>query len=155
MAGLVCALILLTDLRGAIGFSSFGVLLYYLIANAAAYTQTSDRRRFPRALQIMGMIGCAILVGDVALDRSARGESSSSRSASSIEPFGCVIYEPDRANQLFCGSPLVQWRPRPAPTAASTSASRPSSMGCSAAATAESRCRCLAVPINVVAHPDR
>lgn len=62
VAGLVCALILLTDLRGAIGFSSFGVLLYYLIANAAAYTQTSDRRRFPRPLQIMGMIGCAILV---------------------------------------------------------------------------------------------
>jgi len=62
VAGLVCALILLTDLRGAIGFSSFGVLLYYLIANAAAYTQPSDRRRFPRALQIMGMIGCAVLV---------------------------------------------------------------------------------------------
>ena len=62
VAGLVCALILLTDLRDAIGFSSFGVLLYYLIANAAAYTQTSDRRRFPRALQIMGMIGCAVLV---------------------------------------------------------------------------------------------
>ena len=62
VAGLVCALILLTDLRGAIGFSSFGVLLYYLIANASAYTQTSDRRRFPRALQIVGMIGCAILV---------------------------------------------------------------------------------------------
>jgi basic amino acid/polyamine antiporter, APA family len=62
VAGLVCALILLTDLRGAIGFSSFGVLLYYLIANAAAYTQTSDRRRVPRALQIIGMIGCAILV---------------------------------------------------------------------------------------------
>jgi APA family basic amino acid/polyamine antiporter len=33
-----------------------------LIANASAYTQTSDRRRFPRALQIVGMIGCAILV---------------------------------------------------------------------------------------------
>ena len=62
VAGLVCVLILLTDLRGAIGFSSFAVLLYYLIANASAYTQTSDRRRFPRALQIVGMIGCAILV---------------------------------------------------------------------------------------------
>ena len=62
VAGLVCALILLTGLRGAIGFSSFGVLLYYLIANASACTQTSDQRRFPRALQIVGMIGCAILV---------------------------------------------------------------------------------------------
>jgi basic amino acid/polyamine antiporter, APA family len=61
VAGLVCVLILVTDLRGAIGFSSFGVLLYYLIANAAAYTQSSDRRRFPRILQIIGLTGCGTL----------------------------------------------------------------------------------------------
>lgn len=61
VSGLVCVLILVTDLRGAIGFSSFGVLLYYLIANAAAYTQSSDRRRFPRILQIIGMAGCGTL----------------------------------------------------------------------------------------------
>jgi basic amino acid/polyamine antiporter, APA family len=61
VAGLVCVLILVTDLRGAIGFSSFGVLLYYLIANAAAFTQSSDRRRFPRILQIIGMAGCGTL----------------------------------------------------------------------------------------------
>ncbi|CAI7978090.1 membrane hypothetical protein [Frankia sp. Hr75.2] len=34
----VTALVLTTDLRGAIGFSSFGVLLYYAVANAAAWT---------------------------------------------------------------------------------------------------------------------
>jgi APA family basic amino acid/polyamine antiporter len=62
VAGLVCVLILLVDLRGAIGFSSFGVLLYYLIANVAAYTQGSDRRRFPRILQIIGVLGCGTLV---------------------------------------------------------------------------------------------
>lgn len=62
VAGVVSVLILITDLRGAIGFSSFGVLLYYLIANAAAYTQSAERRRFPRALQIIGVAGCAILV---------------------------------------------------------------------------------------------
>ena len=62
VAGLVCLLILLVDLRGAIGFSSFGVLLYYLIANVAAYTQGSDRRRFPRILQIIGVLGCGTLV---------------------------------------------------------------------------------------------
>ncbi|HTF40583.1 MAG TPA: amino acid permease, partial [Propionibacteriaceae bacterium] len=61
VAGLVCVLILLTDLRGAIGFSSFGVLLYYLIANVAAYTQSSDRRRFPRILQLVGVAGCGTL----------------------------------------------------------------------------------------------
>ena len=62
VAGLVCVLIMLTDLPDAIGFSSFGVLVYYLIANVAAYTQSSDRRRFPRVLQIIGITGCATLV---------------------------------------------------------------------------------------------
>jgi APA family basic amino acid/polyamine antiporter len=62
VAGLVCVLIMLTDLPDAIGFSSFGVLLYYLIANVAAYTQSSDLRRFPRILQIIGIAGCGILV---------------------------------------------------------------------------------------------
>jgi len=41
----VCLLVLVADLRGAIGFSSFGVLLYYLIANVSAFTQTEDQRR--------------------------------------------------------------------------------------------------------------
>jgi APA family basic amino acid/polyamine antiporter len=75
IAGLVCVLILLTDLRGAIGFSSFGVLLYYLIANVAAYTQSSDQRRFPRVLQIIGMIGCAILVVTLPLSAVLTGIS--------------------------------------------------------------------------------
>ena len=50
------------DLRGAIGFSSFGVLLYYLVANLSAFTQPSDQRRFPRWLQVIGVVGCAVLV---------------------------------------------------------------------------------------------
>ena len=62
MTGLVCVLILVADLRSAIGFSSFGVLLYYLIANLAAYTQSSERRRFPRILQLIGVVGCGTLV---------------------------------------------------------------------------------------------
>jgi basic amino acid/polyamine antiporter, APA family len=61
VAGLVCVLIMLTDLSDAIGFSSFGVLIYYLIANVSAYTQSSDRRRYPRILQIVGMAGCSTL----------------------------------------------------------------------------------------------
>ena len=35
----VAILVLTTDLRGAIGFSSFGVLTYYAVANASAFTQ--------------------------------------------------------------------------------------------------------------------
>jgi len=35
----VCGLLLVVDLLSAIGFSSFGVLVYYSIANIAALTQ--------------------------------------------------------------------------------------------------------------------
>jgi APA family basic amino acid/polyamine antiporter len=62
LAVVVCLLVMTVDLRGAIGFSSFGVLLYYLVANLAAYRQDSDHRRFPRLLQVVGVVGCALLV---------------------------------------------------------------------------------------------
>ncbi len=62
VGAVVCLLVLTTDLRGAIGFSSFGVLTYYAIANAAAYTQPPERRRWPRALNIAGLLACATLV---------------------------------------------------------------------------------------------
>jgi APA family basic amino acid/polyamine antiporter len=61
--GLLVALIVLTaDLRGAIGFSSFGVLLYYALANASAFTQDGAHRRYPRWLQVAGVLGCVLLV---------------------------------------------------------------------------------------------
>ena len=59
---IVIAVVLIADLRGAIGFSSFGVLLYYLLANASAWRQSADVRRYPRALQAIGMLGCLALV---------------------------------------------------------------------------------------------
>ncbi len=58
----IVALILIVDLRGAIGFSSFGVLLYYFVANLSAVTQTAGNRRFPRALFVLGAAGCLVLV---------------------------------------------------------------------------------------------
>jgi basic amino acid/polyamine antiporter, APA family len=65
LAVVVSALILVFDVRAAIGFSSFGVLLYYLVANLAAYTQR--RRRFPRGLQVLGAAGCVTLVASLPL----------------------------------------------------------------------------------------
>ncbi|OAN33670.1 APC family permease [Microbacterium sp. H83] len=59
---LVVTVVLVADLRDAIGFSSFGVLLYYLIANAAAFRQPSEVRRYPRLLQVVGALGCLLLV---------------------------------------------------------------------------------------------
>jgi APA family basic amino acid/polyamine antiporter len=53
--------VLSTDLRGALGFSSFGVLIYYAIANASAFTQPATDRRWPRALQVVGVLGCLTL----------------------------------------------------------------------------------------------
>lgn len=58
-------LVLTIDLRGAIGFSSFGVLLYYLVANLSALRQ--QQRRYPRALFVAGAIGCVVLVATLPL----------------------------------------------------------------------------------------
>jgi APA family basic amino acid/polyamine antiporter len=62
VAAVVTVLVLTTDLRGAIGFSSFGVLVYYAVANAAAYTQDAEHRRWPRPLNVAGLIACVVLV---------------------------------------------------------------------------------------------
>jgi APA family basic amino acid/polyamine antiporter len=57
----VCGLVLAVDLRSAIGFSSFGVLVYYAIANAAALTLTRQERGFPRWPAALGLAGCVLL----------------------------------------------------------------------------------------------
>lgn len=58
----ICVIIAFADLRGAIGFSSFGVLVYYLVANVSAFTQTGPDRRYPKVLQILGAAACVALV---------------------------------------------------------------------------------------------
>lgn len=60
VAVVVIILVLLVDLRGAIGFSSFGVLLYYSVANASAHTLTDWR--WARTVPVVGLIGCLVLV---------------------------------------------------------------------------------------------
>ena len=56
----VLAVVVVADLRGAIGFSSFGVLLYYAVANASAFTLRTQR---PAAavVPVVGLIGCVVL----------------------------------------------------------------------------------------------
>ena len=65
LAVVVSALVLVTDLRGVIGFSSFGVLIYYAISNASAFSQPADQRRWPRALNVLGAAGCLVLVASL------------------------------------------------------------------------------------------
>jgi basic amino acid/polyamine antiporter, APA family len=58
VAAVVVAVVLVADLRGAIGFSSFAVLGYYAVANLAAWTLGRDDRRWPRWLAGLGVVGC-------------------------------------------------------------------------------------------------
>ncbi len=73
IAVVVGVLVTTTDLRGAIGFSSFGVLVYYAVANASAFTQAPGRRRWPRALNVAGFVGCLVLVATLPLSSVAAG----------------------------------------------------------------------------------
>ncbi|WP_328342420.1 APC family permease [Micromonospora sp. NBC_00421] len=63
VAAVVVAVVALGDVRGAIGFSSCTVLVYYAITNAAALTLGRDpTRRLPvRALAVLGLVGCLLL----------------------------------------------------------------------------------------------
>ena len=61
IAAVVCVLVLVSDLRAAIGFSSFGVLTYYAVANASALTQQPPHRRYPRFVPVLGLLGCVVL----------------------------------------------------------------------------------------------
>ncbi|GAA4248897.1 amino acid permease [Dactylosporangium darangshiense] len=57
----VILLVTFLDLRGAIGFSSFGVLVYYAVANASAWTLRPDEGAPPRLVPALGLAGCLLL----------------------------------------------------------------------------------------------
>lgn len=61
VAAAVITVVLVADVSGAIGFSSFAVLGYYAVANASAFTLTAEERRWPRALTVLGLAGCLVL----------------------------------------------------------------------------------------------
>ena len=61
VAVLVCGVVLVADLRGAIGFSSFAVLTYYGLANASAWRLAARDRRWPRWLAGLGVVLCLLL----------------------------------------------------------------------------------------------
>ncbi|MFJ9612224.1 APC family permease [Kitasatospora sp. NPDC101176] len=61
VGAVVALLAAVADVRGAIGFSSFGVLAYYAVANASAWTLTPAEGRPPRAVPALGLAGCVVL----------------------------------------------------------------------------------------------
>jgi APA family basic amino acid/polyamine antiporter len=60
IGAIVLAVTAFADVRGAIGFSSFAVLVYYAIANASALT-LGPERRWPAPIAVVGFAGCTIL----------------------------------------------------------------------------------------------
>ncbi|MGO0578096.1 APC family permease [Ornithinimicrobium panacihumi] len=56
----VLIVVLFADLRGAIGFSSFGVLLYYAVANASAFTLRHEWK-LGGVVPVVGLVGCLLL----------------------------------------------------------------------------------------------
>ena len=66
-------LVLTVDLRGAIGFSSFAVLTYYAVTNAAALTLRPEQRRQPRAVAVLGLVGCVVLATTLPLPSVVAG----------------------------------------------------------------------------------
>ena len=56
---IVAVLASLVDLRSAIGFSSFAVLVYYAVANASAWTLHPGIAR--RTLPVLGLVGCLVI----------------------------------------------------------------------------------------------
>ncbi|HEX6277460.1 MAG TPA: amino acid permease [Polyangiaceae bacterium] len=63
----------LGDVRAAIGFSSFTVLIYYAIANASAWTLERERRRWARALALVGFCGSLALAVTLPLSSIVAG----------------------------------------------------------------------------------
>ena len=69
VAAVVVTLVLTIDITSSIAVSGVAVLTYYAVTNAAALTLRRDQRRWPRALAVVGLLGCILLVA--ALPRSA------------------------------------------------------------------------------------
>ncbi|MFF5702537.1 APC family permease [Streptomyces sp. NPDC012794] len=71
VGAVVAVLAATADLRGAIGFSSFGVLVYYAIANASAWTLGSGVK--DRAVAAVGLSGCVVLACTLPLTSAVSG----------------------------------------------------------------------------------
>jgi len=69
----VSVVVLIADLRGAIGFSSFAVLTYYALANTSAWTLAADERRWPRWIAGFGVAACLALAFTLPLEAVVGG----------------------------------------------------------------------------------
>lgn len=84
VGAVVAVLAATVDIRGAIGFSSFGVLAYYAIANASAWTLTRGEGRPPRMVPAIGLAGCLVLAFALPLAAVLTGVA--------VLALGCIAY---------------------------------------------------------------
>ncbi len=61
VAGAVILALVMTDLLGAVGFSSFLVLWYYAVANLSALRLSRSERTWPALVSVLGLVGCTVL----------------------------------------------------------------------------------------------
>lgn len=61
VAVVIIVLLLTTDVLTVVGFSSFGVLIYYAVANLAALTLRDRPWHAPKAVNVIGLAGCLVL----------------------------------------------------------------------------------------------
>jgi APA family basic amino acid/polyamine antiporter len=73
VGAVVLVLVLLFDLRGAIAFSAFGVLVYYAITNASALRLGPDETRPPLLVPVVGLVGCVVLACSLPLPVGVTG----------------------------------------------------------------------------------
>lgn len=74
VVGVVVAVVAaLADVRAAVGFSSFAVLVYYAIANASAWTL--DRTPRSRVIPAVGLAGCLLLAAFLPLGSMLAGSA--------------------------------------------------------------------------------
>lgn len=73
VAAVVVVTVTVTDVRDAIGFSSFAVLVYYALTNLSALRLGPPQRRYPRALGVAGVVGCVALAAMLPLSSVVAG----------------------------------------------------------------------------------
>lgn len=72
-AGMIAVIVLSGDIRSAIGFSAFTILIYYAITNAAAFTLPNAQRLRPRWLAAAGFLLCGVLAFSLPLNSLISG----------------------------------------------------------------------------------
>jgi APA family basic amino acid/polyamine antiporter len=103
LIGFVVAVLAATaDVRGAIGFSSFAVLIYYAITNASAFTLSPDEGRPLRAIPLIGLLGCVVLAFALPL--------SSALAGTAVLGIGIAAYTIRRRYRRRGGAELIQRR---------------------------------------------